>query len=650
MTLRHRDALASRRSSIQYWWITASEQNPEHAWHWRQYFAHPDDAQQRLDRGGPEWIRSHTSFARIVEMHAGDVIVAYQAGEGVVGLAYLASDGYQHVRGGHFDSFDLARGPTVWLSYPVPYEVIRDLPGARTHIEFVRIRQGAVFRIHALGFEHLLRAILLLNPDRVDAIHALLAHANIGSAIEIAAGTAQNLPSQVGLWSTKVDLPLSLQRIYSPEVSSPLTSSKELRLSLTLSARDEAMLRGKHGPAARMALSIIARMADVSGAQELMDISAAHIDSALYMGDATLEFAERLASLGARVAVPTTLNVSGVDEHGWREWAVPAEWAEKARRQMLAYQRMGCVPTWTCAPYQTELRPRFGQQIAWGESNAIVFANSVIGARTERYPDLLDICAAITGRVPAVGLHLTENRAGQLLIRLRAMSLRLQANESFYPVLGHWLGKLAQDRIPVVDGLQVTPTEDQLKALGAAAASSGAVALFHLVGITPEAPTLDAAFQGRAPQQVIEVTLDELRTARRELTTADDEPLDMVVLGSPHFSLAEFKQLAPLLDGQRCHSSVQFLVTSSRAMTALADQAGALEPLRRFGGKVTVDTCILTTPMLPPSIKVLMTNSAKYAYYAPGLLNARVVFGSLADCVASAVAGRVIRDESLWNA
>jgi predicted aconitase len=316
---------------------------------------------------------------------------------------------------------------------------------------------------------------------------------------------------------------------------------------------------------------------------------------------------------------------------------------------MAAYQSMGTIPTWTCAPYQTELRPAFGQQIAWGESNAIVFANSVIGARTERYPDLLDICCAITARVPAVGLHLGHNRAGQVLFELQRVPPALHADDSFYPVLGHLLGRIAQDRIPVVAGLQVQPTEDQLKALGAAAASSGTVALFHLVGITPEAPTLDAAFRGQSPQQVVPVTRDRLRAARRELTTAEGADLDLVVLGSPHFSLAEFAQLAPLLEGHARHPRVRFLVTSSRAMVHLAQKAGYLDALRAFGGELTVDTCILASPMLPPEVKTLMTNSAKYAYYAPGLLNTRVTFGSLADCVNSAAAGRIIRDETLWD-
>ncbi len=418
---------------------------------------------------------------------------------------------------------------------------------------------------------------------------------------------------------------------------------------MRLSTIDQEQHAGKRGPAARMAMSIIVRMAEICRAESLIDITAAHIDSALYQGDATLEFAERLADLGAKVVVPTTLNVSGVDEHGWREWAVPPEWATKALRQMSAYQSMGAIPTYTCAPYQTELRPRFGQQIAWGESNAICFANSVIGARTERYPDLMDICAAITGRVPAIGLHLNENRAGQILIRIEGVPRRVQESDEFYPVLGHLIGRITSNQIPVVEGIEVQPLEDQFKALCAAAASSGATALIHMVGITPEAPSREIAFQGKSPQRVIEVTMEHLRAARRELTTADGENLELVVLGSPHFSLAEFQKLAPLLAGKHCHPNVQFLVTSSRLMSNFAEQAGYLEPLKQFGGKVTVDTCVLTTPMLHPHIKVLMTNSAKYAYYAPGLLNTQVVFGSTEDCVRSAVVGRIVRDESLWE-
>jgi len=419
---------------------------------------------------------------------------------------------------------------------------------------------------------------------------------------------------------------------------------------LTLSDKDRSMLNGEHGPAARMALSIVVRMAEVVGANELLDITAAHIDSTVYIGDAGLEFAERMAGMGARVCVPTTLNVSGLDEYHWQEWAVPRQWAAQAHRQMLAYQSMGTTPTWTCAPYQLEVRPSFGQQIAWGESNAIAFANSVLGARTERYPDLFDICCAISGRAPATGLHLTQNRRGQLLFRMdRGISQELQQADDFFPVLGNLIGKQTLDKIPVIAGLRVTPTEDQLKAFCAAAASSGGVALFHMVGITPEAMTLDDAFQGSPPDRSISIDMASLRLSRQQLTHGPQDKLDLVVLGSPHFSLAEFKHLAPLLTGRHVHPDVKFLVTSSRFMSGLARQEGLLQVLENFGGELTVDTCILTSPMLPAQIKNLMTNSAKFAYYVPGMLGKNITFGSLQDCVNSACTGKIIRDETLWE-
>jgi predicted aconitase len=419
-------------------------------------------------------------------------------------------------------------------------------------------------------------------------------------------------------------------------------------MPLHLTEKDEQMLHGDLGPATKLAMRILVRMAEVSHASQLLDICAAHIDSTIYIGEAGLEFAERLASLGAQVSVPTTLNVSGIDEHHWREWAVPPGWARQARRQMVAYQSMGTIPTWTCAPYQTDHKPSFGQQIAWGESNAIVFANSVLGARTERYPDLFDICCAITGRAPAIGLHLTENRAGKILVKLSDIPTALQHRDDFYPVLGNLLGRVCAERIPVIEGMRLIPTEDQLKALGAAAASSGAVAMFHMLGITPEAPSRAAAFQGRQPEETILVTMELLRLSHAELTHTDSERLDIVVLGSPHFSLAEFKQLAPLVAGKHRHPGVKFLITSSRAMSQLAQQAGALQVLEAFGAQLTVDTCILASPMLPPEMEYLMTNSAKYAYYAPGMLRRKIAFGSLKECVNSAIAGRIVRDESAW--
>jgi predicted aconitase len=234
------------------------------------------------------------------------------------------------------------------------------------------------------------------------------------------------------------------------------------------------------------------------------------------------------------------------------------------------------------------------------------------------------------------------------LFRLIDIPERLMQSDDFYPVLGNLIGKASLDKIPVIDGLAVKPDEDQLKAFGAAAASSGGVAMFHMVGITPEARTLEQAFHGKTPVKTMDVTIDSLIESRRELTHTDSNQLHMVVLGSPHFSLAEYKRLALMLQGKKKHPDVKFLVTSSRAMTQLADKAGFLKPLESFGAQITVDTCILTSPMLPAEIQNLMTNSAKFAYYAPGLLGRKIAFGSLEDCVNSAVAGEIIRDESRW--
>jgi predicted aconitase len=251
--------------------------------------------------------------------------------------------------------------------------------------------------------------------------------------------------------------------------------------------------------------------------------------------------------------------------------------------------------------------------------------------------------------VPAVGLHIKEQRAGQLLLTLEGVPSSLQEDDQFFAVFGHLVGKLAEDLIPVIDGVTVQPPEDQLKAFAAAAASSGRVALSHMVGVTPEAPTTAAAFQDHIPLRTHTVTVADLREARLELTTADGRDLDMVILGSPHFSVAEFAKLAPLVAGRRVHPRVKFVVTSSRLMKEQAHDRGVLAPILAFGAQVTLDTCILASPMLPPEIQTLMTNSAKYAYYAPSLLNTRVTFGSLRDCVASAIDGRVVRDDAAWS-
>jgi len=426
-------------------------------------------------------------------------------------------------------------------------------------------------------------------------------------------------------------------------------------MSVKLHEKDEQMLQGQKGPASQMAMRIMVRMAEVVDAQEMMDVSQAHIDGCGLLSETGLEFAETLTAKGAKVSIPTTLNMGPLDLQNWRQFGINEDFAAKAIRQAKAYTDMGCIPTWTCAPYQSYLTPRFGQQIAWGESNAICYANSVIGARTNRYGDFIDICAAITGRVPKCGLHLKQNRKGQILLRLVDIKPAVMQSNAFFATLGYLVGSLVEDKIPVIEGLPIEASSDQLKALCAAAASSGAVALFHAIGMTPEANTLEEAFQGKEPERVVDIHLSDLQKARSDLSTAQEGAnLDLVVLGCPHFSFDEFRELARLIGaqterGQTIHPDVRFVVISSQTSYSLLQRSDFLDVLTDFGIEITLDTCIFHTPMASPSTKVIMTNSGKCAYYAPGELGAQVAFGSMAECVDSAVKGHVSRKDELWK-
>jgi predicted aconitase len=418
-------------------------------------------------------------------------------------------------------------------------------------------------------------------------------------------------------------------------------------MSLDLTAEEQAIAAGHGGEAAAIAMRIVAEMGRLLGAAKLIQVVSAHIDGALYHGDSGVHFAERLVSAGGKVHVPATLNVGALDLlHPKRVNADPHR-HQMALRLMRAYEALGCRPTWTCSPYQAGHRPAAGSDVAWGESNAVAFCNSVLGARTNRYGDFLDICCALIGRAPYYGLHMPENRLATIVIDAGDLSPALKASDAFYPVLGAWYGAEIGSEVGVIAGLPAGASEDQLKALGAAAASSGAVGLFHIAGVTPEAPTVAAACGERPPQRTIQLTADMLRAARDRLSTTDDGTIDAVALGSPHFSLAEFGALEALLAGQR--PRVPFYVCTGRGVVRTLETENRLKPLEAAGITIVADTCIVVTPILPEKPGVLMTNSGKFAHYTPANTGYAVVYGSLADCVASAAAGRVVRDERLWR-
>ncbi len=376
-------------------------------------------------------------------------------------------------------------------------------------------------------------------------------------------------------------------------------------------------------------------MAMSTEADGFVPITAAHIDGCLFHGQAGLDFAERLLAEGARVRVPTTLNVSSLDLLHPLLYRGAAETARSARRLMEVYEAMGCEPTWTCAPYQLQQRPGFGEQIAWAESNAIVFANSVLGARTNRYGDFLDIACAVTGVAPFYGLHTDQGRYGTVVVRLVGIGSDWLDSDWFYPVLGSLLGRLSPTGIPVIVGLDRRSSEDRLKALGAGAASSGAIAMFHAVGVTPEAATRAEA-AGGADLPEVEVGPDDIRGERARLSTNHGEPPQAVSLGAPHYSAGELIRLGGWM-GDRATVMPLFVNTNRAAVDSVPE---VVQHLGECGVTVVTDTCTYITPIIDPSIRVVMTDSAKWAYYAPGNLGVGVVFGSAEECVATALGDR----------
>jgi predicted aconitase len=413
-------------------------------------------------------------------------------------------------------------------------------------------------------------------------------------------------------------------------------------MALVLTGEEQAVASGAMGEGAAMAMRIVAETARLMGAPRLLPIASAHIDGALYHGDSGTLFAERLVEGGARVKVRSTLNVGSIDLTGCSKNRLGTHERGMARRMMDAYRQLGCEPSWTCAPYQAGHRPAFGSDVAWGESNAVVFCNSVIGARTNRYGDFLDIACAIAGRAPDYGLHRMENRRARIVFDLSAIARSFLASEVAWPILGTLYGRLVGNAVGVVTGVPIHPDEDALKAFGAASASSGAVGLFHIAGVTPEAPDLAAALHHQEPEEIIHVSPEMLEEARRGLSTvAHTAAIDAVAIGSPHLSVAEFERLEALIAGRPLQ--VPLYACTGRHALQVLEETGRRRHLEDCGVVIVADTCVVVTPILPEKPgAVLMTNSGKFAHYAPGNTGYGVLYGSLAECVESAVAGRPV--------
>ena len=409
---------------------------------------------------------------------------------------------------------------------------------------------------------------------------------------------------------------------------------------MRLTDEEQAMLAGAFGPGVQQAMEIVTALGTIYGAQDLVPVTSVQVAGVSYknLGEAGLEFLAGWAAAGAKVRVTTTLNPAGLDIEQWSELGFPVDFAEKQMRVLQAFADMGAQTTCTCTPYLVDNLPAFGEHVAWAESSAVSFANSVLGARTNREGGPSALAAAITGRTARFGLHLSEQRRAQLIVEVHC-PVRSNADLG---ALGLIVGQLARNQVPYLRGLEWLPpisldppssSLDCLKILGASMAASGAVALYHVEGVTPDSGQPDIIVPGARV-----VRVEDLEPGYAALDRAEDDRIDLVWIGCPHASLAELAMVIDLLAGRRVRTALW--VTMARQLRVEAAATGLVQALEALGGQVIADTCLVVAPVRQLGFRSMATPSGKGAYYAPSHSGLSVHYGSLETCIEAAVTGR----------
>ncbi|OUS36929.1 hypothetical protein A9Q94_07575 [Rhodobacterales bacterium 56_14_T64] len=433
---------------------------------------------------------------------------------------------------------------------------------------------------------------------------------------------------------------ISGNKLTAGEFSLALQTLSSADLKLTDS--DQAMLDGAKGKAVRLAMETICTMGAVQGATRLIDVSRGHIDGCIYAGPAYLTFAETMAQMGAQVCIPTTMNAISVVHDSWQEQGVPPIFGQPAARLADAYVQMGARPNFTCAPYLDADAPQLGENIGWSESNAVIFANTALGARTAKHADFLDLFIALTGRAPLADVYLAENRIARTEIKV---DLPEGYDDALWPLLGYLAGKISSGHIPLITGLEETnPSLDDQRAVCAAFGTTSAAPMLHIAGVTPEGNNAAAP-----DAEIAHITRADFAEAWAQFNSGPAR-VDLIALGSPHFSLKETRQFAELMAGKTKHPDTSVMITLGRDTLAIARKEGLVSQLEEAGVHLIHDLCwcSITEPVFPPEAKTLMTNSGKYAHYAPGLCGREVRFGSLSDCAQVAVSGTATRELPDW--
>jgi len=376
------------------------------------------------------------------------------------------------------------------------------------------------------------------------------------------------------------------------------------------------MLDGELGEAKQTAMGILAALGKIYNAEKMIPVKNAQVAGVSYktIGDAGLEYLEHLASKGAKVEIPTFMNPAGMDVEQWKGMGIPKDFAEKQIKILDAYKKMGIMSTYTCAPYQIGIRPGKGEHVAWAESSAVAFANSVLGARTNREGGPSALSAGICGVTPYYGIHIDSNRVARVKVKVEA-ELK---TENDFGTMGYYIGKLVGKEYPAFHGIKAD--EIQLKLLGAAMAASGAVPLFYVKDITPEYVVTDDA-------EEIVFTENELKEMKEEIDSR--EKPDLVTLGCPHASIDEIKKVAELVEKKKPTS--KFWICTARKTKEEAEKLGYDKIIKEAGGIIVADTCMVVCPLKEMGFNITGANSGKAAKYLPNMCKQKVAYGDIED-------------------
>lgn len=408
-----------------------------------------------------------------------------------------------------------------------------------------------------------------------------------------------------------------------------------------LTDEETKMLAGEKGEAVRKAMEILVALGESFDAERLVPINNVHMagSSVLVAEEAGTRFVEDIRKQGGTFITKVTTNPTAIDPTQWKSIGIPESDSILQARLTAAYAGMGANSCNTCIPYLVGNSPRFGEHMAWGESSAVVYANSVCGARTNREGGPSGLASALTGRTPEYGFHLKKNRYGKFLVKVET-TLRDMTD---YGTLGYFTGRIAGQDTPVFTGIPTDPTLDQLKALSAALASSGSVSMFHAVGVTPEAPTQEDAFGGQEPEKVLVFGDAEKAQAEAALNREPSDHVDWILVGCPNASVEEIREVADALEGKKLHEGVTLWVTTAGAMYAMAERNGYIKTITDAGGTVVRETCpfLARSRVIAPNkgYKTLTTNSAKMAFYAPGQFGLPTHYGNLQRVMNAAING-----------